>query len=152
MIPDLDDGVLPEGVHACTIEEVEQVFGRFHRSDCRQRLTETLRRYIEDVRKAQIAVAVVVDGSYITQKAEPQDVDLVLALRADVDMGAELRPMEYNVLSERMVRRLYGFDVLSAIDGSLAYKEWVNFFSQVRRDDPEQATQRSRKGILRVEL
>lgn len=152
MIPDLDNGVLPEGVHSCSIEEVEQVFGRFARSDCRQRLTQTLRRYIEDVRKARIAVAVVVDGSYITAKPEPNDIDLVLALRPDIDMSAELRPMEYNVQSERMVRRLYGFDVLPAIDGSLAYKEWVEFFSQVRRDDPEQTTHRTHKGLLRVEL
>ena len=152
MIPDLNDGVLPEGVHRCTIDEVEHEFGRFTRSDCRQRLTQTLRQYIEDVRKAQIATAVVVDGSYVTAKSEPNDVDLVLALRTDVDMSAELLPMEYNVQSERMVRRLYGFDVLPAIDGSLAYKEWIEFFSQVRGDDREQTTQRTRKGLLRVEL
>jgi len=146
LIPNLDDGVLPEGVHSCTIEEMEQVFGRFTRSDCRQRLTQTLRRYIEDVRNARIAVAVIVDGSYITAKHEPNDVDLVLVLRPDIDLRADLRPMEYNVQSERMVRHLYGFDVLPAIDGSLAYKEWVEFFSRVRRDDREQTTQRTRKG------
>ncbi len=94
MIPEFDDGVLPEGVHSCTLDEVEQVFGRFTRSDCRQRLTQTLRRYIEDVRKARIAVAVIVDGSYITAKSEPNDIDLVLALRPDVDMSADVRPME----------------------------------------------------------
>jgi hypothetical protein len=152
LIPDLDDGVLPEGVHGCTIEEVEQVFGRFARSDCRQRLTQTLRRYIEDVRKARIAVAVVVDGSYITAKSEPSDIDLVLALRSDIDLRAELLPMEYNVQSERMVRRLYGFDVLTAIDGSDAYTKHVRFFSRVRLDDPEQSASRSRKGLLRIEL
>lgn len=152
MIPDLNDGVLPEGIHSCTIEEVEHVFGRFTRSDCRQRLTQTLRRYIEDVRRARIAVAVVVDGSYITAKAEPSDVDLVLALRPDLDLSLELLPIEYNVQSERMVRRLYGFDVLAAIDGSDAYTRHTDFFSRVRLDDPEQRTSRSRKGLLRIDL
>lgn len=152
LIPDLDDGVLPEGVHSCTTEEVEQAFGSFTRSDCRQRLTQTLRRYIEDARKARIAVAVVVDGSYITAKSEPGDIDLLLALRPDLDLSMELLPMEYNVQSKRMVRRLYGFDVLSAIDGSDAYLKQVDFFSRVRLDDPEQRTSRSRKGLLRIDL
>lgn len=152
MIPELDDGVLPEGTHPCTIEEVEQVFGVFARSDRRQRLTQTLRRYIEDVRKAKIAVAVVVDGSYITTKSEPSDIDLVLALRPDLDLSVELLPMEYNVQSKRMVRRLYGFDVLTAIDGSDAYTNHLGFFSRVRLDDPEQSASRSRKGLLRIEL
>lgn len=131
--------MLPEGVHSCTIEEVEQVFGRFIRSDCRQRLTQTLRRNIEDVRKAKLAAAVLVDGSYITAKSEPSDIDLVLALRPDLDLSGALLPIEYNVQSKRMVRRLYGFDVLTAIDGSDAYTKHIGFFSRVRLDDPEQA-------------
>ena len=144
--------MLPEGVHSCTIEEVERVFGRFTRSECRQRLTQTLLRYIEDVRKARIAVAVVVDGSYITAKSEPRDIDLVLALRPDFDLSGELLPMEYNVQSKRMVWRLYGFDVLTAIDGSDAYTKHIDFFSRVRLDDPEQSASRTRKGLLRIEL
>jgi hypothetical protein len=108
--------------------------------------------YIEDVRKARIAVAVVVDGSYVTGKAEPDDIDLILALRADLDLSAELAPAEYNVQSKRMVRRLYGFDVLSAVDGTGAYEDLIRFFSRVRLDDPEQATSRARKGVLRIEL
>lgn len=60
--------------------------------------------------------------------------------------------MEYNVQAERMVRRLYGFDVLTAIDGSDAYTMNIGFFSRVRLDDPEQGTSRSRKGLLRIEL
>jgi predicted nucleotidyltransferase len=124
----------------------------FTRSDSRQRLTQTLRRYIEDVRKAKIAVAVVVDGSYITAKSEPSDIDLVLALRPDRNLSVELLPMEYNVQSKRMVKRLYGFDVLGAIDGSDVYTKHIAFFSRVRLDDQEQSTSRSRKGLLRIEL
>ena len=117
-----------------------------------QLLTQTLQRYIEDVRNARIAVAAVIDGSYVTAKSEPSDVDLVLALRPDLDVSAGLLPMEYNVQSERMVRRLYGFDVLTAIDGSDAYTKHIDFFSRVRLDDPEQSASRSRKGLLRIEL
>ena len=152
MIPELDDGVLPEGVHACTLDEVVEAFGRFQKSDRRQRLTETLRRYIADVRTAEVAVAIVVDGSYVTGKEEPADIDLILVLRPDFDLNQDLRPAEYNVQSKRMVRKLYRLDVLPAIDGSETYDEHVAFFSQVRKDDPRQPTARDTKGMLRIDL
>jgi hypothetical protein len=95
---------------------------------------------------------VIVDGSYITTKAEPSDIDLILALRADFDLSQELRPFEYNIQSKRNVRRNYGFDVLPAVDGSVAYDRYVSDFSRVRLDDPEQTTNQRNKGLLRIEL
>lgn len=68
MIPYLSDGVLPQGIHVCTWEEVVNRFGRFNTTEKRRRLTVKLAQYIADVREAQIANAVVIDGSYITQK------------------------------------------------------------------------------------
>lgn len=101
---------------------------------------------------AGIAVAVLVDGSYVTAKSEPNDIDLVLVLQADFDLSAEMRPMEYNVQSKRAVRKQYGLDVLLAVEGSEAYDKYVRFFSRIRQDDPEQQTIRPAKGLLRVEL
>lgn len=152
MIPELFDGVLPEGIHSCTIEEVEKVFGKFRHTDKRPRLIEKLKQYLADVRAANVASAVIIDGSFITAKAEPSDIDLILALRADLDLSEELKPMEYNVQSKRMVSRLYGFDVLPAVDASDSYNGFVEFFSRVRLDDPEQNTSQHRKGLLRIEL
>src|SRR5258707_3263075 len=54
----------------------------------------------------------------------------------------ELRPFEYNIQSKRMVKRLYRFDVLPALDGSDAYARYISEFSRVRLDDPEQTTDR----------
>jgi hypothetical protein len=152
LIPQLNDGVLPVGIHPCTFEEIVNVFGRFNRSDKRPRLTERLKQYVFDASNSGIASAVIVDGSYITQKPEPSDVDLILVLRADFDLAQELRPFEYNIQSKRMVRRLYGFDVLPARDGSVAYDRYVSDFSRVRLDDPEQTTNQRYKGLLRIEL
>jgi len=135
LIPKLFDGVLPIGIYTCTLDEVAHFFGRFNRSDQRPRLTEKLKQYVIDVRKSGIANAVIVDGSYITQKPEPGDIGLILALRADFDLAQELRPFEYNVQSKRMVSRLYGFDVLPAVDGSVAYDKYISDFSRVRLDD-----------------
>jgi hypothetical protein len=152
MIPPLQDGVLPEGIYECTIEEVASFFGKFQRTDKRQKLTQNLRRYIEDARRSEIATAVIVNGSYVTAKDEPDDIDVILALRSDFDVSQELRPFEHNIQSYRSVRRLYGFDVFSARDGSLAYQEYVDLFHKVNLGDPGLQTDQVRKGVLRINL
>jgi hypothetical protein len=152
LIPKLNDGVLPSGIHPCTLQECQNTFGKFSRSDRRQRLTEALARYLKDVASTGIAVGVLVDGSYVTSKLEPNDIDLILVLRSDFDPAVELRPMEYNIQSKRTVKKLYGFDVLPAIQGSETYEEYVQLFSQVRLDDSDQQTTQSVKGLLRIDV
>jgi len=152
LIPQLENGVLPEGIHDCTLKECQDVFGNFTRSDRRLRLTHALATYVGDAAASGIAVAVLIDGSYVTAKLEPNDIDLILVLRADFDPAIELRPMEYNVQSKRAVKKRYGFDVLPAILGSETYEEYVRLFSQVRMDDPDLTTSQTVKGLLRIEL
>lgn len=152
MIPDLQDGVLPEGIYDCTIDEVAQSFGQFRRTDQRPRLTEKLRQYVEAARQAGIAEAVIIDGSFVTAKESPGDIDLLLVLKPDFNLQEELRPLEYNVQSKRMVKRLYGFDVLIAQSGSEAHEKFTEFFSHVKLEDPEQLTSQRRKGLLRITL
>jgi hypothetical protein len=121
MIPELVDNVLPEGIHECTFEEVEAAFGRFWKSDRRIGLTRTLKGFLDDARRSGIVAAVVIDGSYVTGKAEPNDIDLVVAYRADFDLGQELRPFEYNVISKGVIRRTYRFDAFVFANGSPGY-------------------------------
>ena len=104
MIPELVDNVLPEGVYECSFEEVDAAFGRFWRSDRRIDLTAKLKRFLEDARKSGIVGAIVIDGSYVTGKAEPNDIDLIVAYRPDFELGQELRPFEYNVLSKNAIK------------------------------------------------
>jgi hypothetical protein len=105
-----------------------------------------------EVRALGVASALVIDGSYVTIKAKPNDIDLILILRVNIDPGRELIPAEYNVRSIRMVRRKYGFDVRAVVPDSPSYAKYLEFFSRVRRDDPEVSTKRTTKGLLRIEL
>ena len=57
---------------------------------------------------------------------------------------AVVRPFEYNVLSRRMVRRRFAFDVLVAREDSAEFDEYLQFFQQVRGEPNRQ------KGILKV--
>src|SRR4051812_43510087 len=131
MIPELIDGVLPAGVHECTMGEVDERFGRVQQSDRRVRLTGRARACVPEARRSGIVVALVIDGSYVTAMPEPDDIDLVIALRPGLDQSGDLRPFEYNVVSRRMVKDLYGFDVFPAEGQSARYQELIEFFSRV---------------------
>ena len=144
-IPDLDqDGFLPDGIHDCSLGELEDRFGRFQRSDCRSALCAKLVEYLGEVRSTGMASFVIVDGSFVTDKPEPNDIDLVLVLSAAHDLATNFRPFEYNALSRRMVRKRYGFDVLVARAGSSELAEYIEFFQQVRGERDR------RKGLLKV--
>jgi hypothetical protein len=147
LIPAFDDnGLLPVGVHVCTLQEVEDRFGRFRSTGQRAELMSRLRTYLNDAAGAGLVEAVVIDGSFVTATDTPNDIDLVVVLPADYVSGADFRPFQYNILSKRRVRRRLGFDILVACDGSVEYEVYVSFFQQVR-EQPN-----LKKGILRIEL
>ena len=86
-IPELNfHGLLPPGIHDCTIEEVGQQFGRFQWSDCRPNLFKRLQEYVHELQQSQIAEALILDGSFVTGKPNPNDIDIILVLRDDFSM------------------------------------------------------------------
>ena len=118
-IPALDeDGFLPQGIHDGLLTEVEERFGRFQGSDQRCKLFEKLVVLIRQARQSGLVVQMILDGSFVTDKDLPGDIDLILVVRPSHDFRQTLRPMEYNVLSKRWIRREFGFDALIAREGS----------------------------------
>jgi hypothetical protein len=76
MIPPLDEnGYLPPGVHRARFEEVAARFG--WQSDLRRVEAESLGWLIELVRKAG-AERLIINGSFVTAKPEPNDVDCLV--------------------------------------------------------------------------
>jgi hypothetical protein len=146
-IPDLNEnGLLPNGIHDASLEELRERFGRFQRTDRRPSLFAKLVEFMGAARSTGLVVAVLVNGSFVTAADEPSDIDLILVLRADHDYRVELKPFEYNALAKRRVRRRFGFDVLIAREGSDELKRYVDLFQQVK-GMPD-----LRKGILEVRL
>ena len=90
--------------------------------------------------------SVLLDGSFVTAKPAPRDVDLIVVVSGDHDFSAELTAAEYNVVSKRSVFRRYGFDLLVAREDSEEYRRYLSFFQQVRLEP------HLRKGILRLVL
>ena len=144
-IPEFDQhGLLPVGVHDCTLEELEARLGCFQTTDRRPVLFAKLKAFVSEARASGIVRWLVVDGSFVTASALPNDIDLVLVVAAEHDFAADLNPTAYNVVSKRRVHRQYGFDLLVARDGSVEHRRWVEFFQQ------ERLAPHLRKGILRL--
>ena len=147
LIPPLDaNGLLPTGVHDCTLEEIKAKFGAFQDSDRRPKLFAKLKAFLAEAKACEFVVSVVVDGSFVTVNPEPNDIDLIVELSANHDFAADVSVAAYNIPSKQRVRRRFGFDLLLARDGSPEARRWAEFFQQVR------LAPGLRKGVLRVRL
>lgn len=70
------DGTLPPGIYRATITEILAAYLPVNQQ--RQILNDSLKRVVEELRKLDPSLVIFVDGSYVTQKAEPNDVDLLI--------------------------------------------------------------------------
>ena len=81
MIPELqDDGYLPPGVHSADSHEVCNRFG--HQSEIRTIQAESVRWLVDIARRAGV-LRLVINGSFVTDVLEPNDVDCVLLIGED---------------------------------------------------------------------
>ncbi len=144
-IPELTaDGLLPVGVHDCTIEDVQARFGLFRTNDARPKLMGRFREYFGEAQACNLVAWIAVDGSFVTAKDSPNDIDFVVALRADHDFTTTIPPFAYNVVSRHRVKKKYPFDVAIAPEGTDELNRWMEFFQTTRENEE--------KGILRIRL
>lgn len=89
MIPDFNEnGYLPAGIHAATLEEITARFGQ--QSELRRVQMESVRWLVDLARRVGIS-RIVVNGSFVTDKLKPNDIDCVLLIvpRLPRDPNAE---------------------------------------------------------------
>ncbi|NLY00936.1 MAG: hypothetical protein GXY83_33005 [Rhodopirellula sp.] len=97
MIPEFNElGLLPPAIHRTDLDDFRKRFAIFNRSDRRLRFDQ-LQRLLGEVKKTTIVKRVIVGGSFVTAKAEPNDFDCILVLDPAI-VGTALRPFEYNVI------------------------------------------------------
>jgi hypothetical protein len=141
-----EHGFLPPGVHDCTMDEIRVRFGSFQGTDRRAQLFAKLMTVHSEAKVAGIVRAIIVDGSFVTAKPDPNDIDLVIVVASDHDLAADLGPAAYNIISKKHVQRRFGFDMVAVREGTLEYDDATTFFQHVRRQPA------LRKGILWVGL
>lgn len=135
------DGCLPEGLHRASEAEVLFRFGTSTRR--RRRLALRLRRWIELARQVG-ARRLLLDGSFVTAKGEPHDIDAVLLLPPDFQEQVEQGNASALELEEMLLTRRPE-ELFAAEDGT-DWDEWVEFFSRTREADAR------RKGLVEVIL
>jgi hypothetical protein len=135
------DGYLPEGIHLASEAELTFRFGST--SPRRRRLAMRVRRWIELARAVQ-ARRLMIDGSFITAKPQPDDVDALILLpsnfhdqvRRGIEPALELEQM----LLTRSPEELFG------AEDRMDFDEWAEFFSRTREADGR------RKGLVEITL
>lgn len=137
------------------MEEIEDLFGGFQKSNRRSRLFAKLVEYVAALRNAGLLGQLIVDGSFVMGSVdEPEDIDLILVLPVDWDFAAELRPFQYNLISTRDIKRRYPFDVFTVRASSPEEARWIGFFSKVGVKWYESCDlpDGRRKGLVRIAL
>jgi hypothetical protein len=135
LIPEFDRyGYLPSGLHDATIQEIAERFGR--QSEIRQVQMESLHWLLDAARRVRI-LRIVIDGSFTTDRLEPNDVDCALLL--DPDSSAELR-VEIEALEDipflqvlvldglafdQVVLEFFGTDRRNIEKGVIEVKSWT---------------------------
>jgi len=107
---------------------------------------EKFRAFVAELRSAGIVRAIIVNGSFTTKVAVPNDIDLLVVLAPGHDFRADLTPSQYLVMDRRRVRRAYGLDVFVVEENSADFVALVRLFHRVRLKPL------LKKGMLRIEL
>ena len=142
MIPDFrDDGYLPVGLYRATEAEVNFRFGSS--TSRRRRLILRLRRWLELSRLTH-ARRFLVDGSFITAEADPNDVDAVVLLADDFEQQIS-QGLNAALEREEMLLTRHPEEIFAAEDLP-DWDEWLEFFSRTRELDGR------RKGLVEIEL
>jgi hypothetical protein len=135
------DGYLPEGLHRATDEEVAVRFGQMtaRRRALMARVAEWLA-----LARAVGARRFLLDGSFVTSKLEPGDVDAVCWLPVDFEDQYRAGKPEAARLREMLATR-YPEEIFGVLVPE-RWEAWVRFFGQTREPDGR------RKGLVEVTL
>ena len=151
-IPNLDSDFLPPGMYDCDLAEIE---ARFAISDWRKELFENLSTYINKVKEAGIGGWLIVDGSYVTSKEEPGDIDVVLVISDDCNYSL-LAPITYwetTILGCKYVKEHYSIDLVVGLTvGTESDFSSNTAITMVGKFQRVKGQVDMKKGILRVVL
>jgi hypothetical protein len=135
------DGYLPEGLYLATEAEVTFRFGASTRQ--RRRLTLRWRRWLQVCRQVG-GRRLLLDGSFVTAKPTPNDLDAVVLLPTDFEAQISKGNEAALELEEMLLTRRP--EEIFAAEDDADWIEWVAFFSRTREADGR------RKGLVEIAL
>lgn len=145
-IPDLtSDGLLPRGVHQATLDEVRLSFGSG--TPRRVELFNKLVDFVDLAKTFNVFKAIHIDGSFVTDKDDPGDIDAVLELTKPDAARLLAHPNAAAIIDAAAVKHQYEIHLFFA-------PQMTQFFQRLK---PAEAIARSLapdhwRGILKVDL
>ena len=149
MLPDLDDkGYLPPGLHAASLAEVVSRFGTG--SEGRDRQANLLREVVEAAKEYPTIKRVLVWGSFVTAKVEPEDLDYSLVVSV-MHRWTAVAKEHRRFLTPLDARLRYGADPIYFVTPDFPvdlYVEALDFMCSTQRGFPRGIAEVSLRGEI----
>jgi hypothetical protein len=142
-IPDFtNEGVLPVGIYKATIEEARERFCSIENLEHRKKLFNNFLKYLECIEKYNVKYELYMDGSFVTNKEFPSDIDVLLIY--DIEY---LNQEWLTLINEEYVKIHFGgIQIIPSFLETFSGEETIDWAQDVK-DKPGK-----RKGIVRVIL
>ena len=142
--------LLPSGIKDISLGELDSLFLKpFGINPIRKRLLANLRRYLTKLQKIGIPFEVWIDGSFVTNKPEPNDIDLVIGVhKGDIAalLASQLELLEGLTYKRKRINLQYGIDVYVVnLESEPERQKWISNFSIG-------ASKEEQKGIFRIKF
>jgi hypothetical protein len=145
-------GYLPEGVHDTTVGELRE---RFVFNPARRALWDRLSRFYAWVESTGTFSHAYIDGGFITNKAHPEDVDVILQTRAPYGTEAFAAMEPFFSKGMDVIHAEYSVHLHFWAEGFPGgVSDFRRFFQYLRPQDaaPLGLKEDARKGIVRITL
>ena len=145
-------GYLPEGVHPTTVEELRE---RFATNPARECLYRKLKNFFDWAVTTGQFSRVYVNGGFITNKAAPEDVDVILQTRAPYGPAAFAAMEPFFAQGIDSIYEIYSVHLHFWSEGFPGQmSDFRRFFQYLRPQDaaPLGLREGAKKGIVQIEL
>jgi len=152
-IPQLQSDYLPQGVHECTIDELRKSF--FCLNDRRKTLLNNLEKYISILHQYGLTGWIILDGSFVTVKENPGDIDIILVISENqhYSVSSPVTQFDLTMLRKDYVKKNFelhlfvGFTDAKSTNGfDDTSNLWIEFFKGIR------GNANMKKGLLMVRI
>jgi hypothetical protein len=145
-------GFLPEGVHQTTLVELRE---RFATNPKRKELCQRLQKFLDWATSTGEFSRAYINGGFITNKTEPEDVDVILETRARFGPAAFTAMEPFFAQGIDSIYEVYSVHLHFWCEGFPGgMSDFRRFFQYLRPQDaaPLGLKEEARKGIVQVEL
>lgn len=149
-LPQFDKrGLLPPGVYGCTLPQARTIFAYNLR---RELLFNALVRVLQLMRQANLAGDVLLDGSFVTDKAYPEGMDVILDATSQSPNAQALALLFYINRTHELSKMGVNWFANLASPGGISQHNFNDFFHYVgaKTAATKQLQPQDKKGTLRL--